>query len=621
MASVQRGLLSRDDVAHWDGVTRTTSRVDATGGTVTGLNFGDSVDVLQVFGDGTSRSEATINTAIGRLGGAAATFKFATGTWTIAANLTIPESITCYIPAGTVFSVDSGKTLTFSGLVITEDPSAWFSGSGTVTVSNEGSHFGVFHRTAAEKTASKTPTNFSYPQGFVLRYGKNTTSGTTDLTTAIQAAIDVMEAEGAGDVILDNHVMAVSDTLTINGPIWLRGAGASYEEIFTASPTFDGSVIKLITGSFDSASKAIIEFDYTGSGGEARLHAGASNMMVFGNRGSASNPTAGAAKDFNAFGIGFHNKGGRYVTLDHCHGVWCAEDGFKSISDGGTPPNNMRIIGGSYVSNADDGIDMAGGDSFITDVQCGFNGGDGITCGSIHLTSVRCWDNFSQGLRITTSDCNVTGGTFYDNEAAGILVSGTLERINICGATCQDNGKDTGLTNQERAGIYVSGNSSGSISGVVSGNKDENGTTGQKYGVRVTNTSSTMVVAGVTGEDNGIALVSDLGAGIFTANELRAGGIAVNTATPQTLNGAGAVSITHWATWITTTGTDALTLADGAEGQEKSIVMKSRIGDGTLTPDNLGNGSTITFDTVGDSAQLIFTNAAWYFMGGTATLA
>ena len=56
-------------------------------------------------------------------------------------------------------------------------------------------------------------------------------------------------------------------------------------------------------------------------------------------------------------------------------------------------------------------------------------------------------------------------------------------------------------------------------------------------------------------------------------------------------------------------------------GIYKFIVMKTDANDGTLTPDNLGNGTTITFDDVGDSAHLLFTNGSWHFMGGTATLA
>lgn len=98
-------------------------------------------------------------------------------------------------------------------------------------------------------------------------------------------------------------------------------------------------------------------------------------------------------------------------------------------------------------------------------------------------------------------------------------------------------------------------------------------------------------------------------------------GIEVLDGTPQTLTGAGAVNITTAITWVVTTGADALTLADGAEGQRKLIVMKTDGGAGTLTPTNLANGTTITFDDVGDCAELTFTNAAWHMHGGTATLA
>lgn len=91
--------------------------------------------------------------------------------------------------------------------------------------------------------------------------------------------------------------------------------------------------------------------------------------------------------------------------------------------------------------------------------------------------------------------------------------------------------------------------------------------------------------------------------------------------TPQTLTGAGAVNVTTSITWLVTNAANALTLADGAEGQVKYIIMKTDGGDGTLTPSHFGNGSTITFNDAGDSANLLFTNGNWYFMGGTATVA
>ena len=85
--------------------------------------------------------------------------------------------------------------------------------------------------------------------------------------------------------------------------------------------------------------------------------------------------------------------------------------------------------------------------------------------------------------------------------------------------------------------------------------------------------------------------------------------------------GAGAVALTSAICEIATDSADALTLADGSEGQHLYLVMITDSGDGTLTPTNLAGGTTITFDDVGDTAHLLFTNAAWYMIGGTATLA
>lgn len=100
-----------------------------------------------------------------------------------------------------------------------------------------------------------------------------------------------------------------------------------------------------------------------------------------------------------------------------------------------------------------------------------------------------------------------------------------------------------------------------------------------------------------------------------------ASGVKVFGDAPDTRTGAGAISLTTTKTLIVTTGANALTLADGVEGQVKFLVMKTDGGDGTLTPANLYNGTTITFNDVGDSAHLVFIDGQWVFMGGTATLA
>ena len=67
-------------------------------------------------------------------------------------------------------------------------------------------------------------------------------------------------------------------------------------------------------------------------------------------------------------------------------------------------------------------------------------------------------------------------------------------------------------------------------------------------------------------------------------------------------------SITHL---NTTGGSHAGGLADGTNGQIKIITMIADGGDSVITPTNLANGSTITFNDVGDTAMLIFTNTNW----------
>ena len=92
----------------------------------------------------------------------------------------------------------------------------------------------------------------------------------------------------------------------------------------------------------------------------------------------------------------------------------------------------------------------------------------------------------------------------------------------------------------------------------------------------------------------------------------------------QSLSGAGAVDLTNLITELTTTGADALTLADGTtSGQIQIINMIVDCGDGTLTPTTFANGTTITFDAVGESATLVWNSTVGWIATSTvgATIA
>lgn len=130
--TIIKGKALRNDHRLYDGVEKTASRRDSTGGTLTGLKVGYEVDVLSVYGKGTEYTVDTITNAVNAIGSANVTLTFNPGTWTIDSDLTIASNFVCRIPAGCVFNVSSGKTLTFSGPVI-QDHGTWTSGSGTVT--------------------------------------------------------------------------------------------------------------------------------------------------------------------------------------------------------------------------------------------------------------------------------------------------------------------------------------------------------------------------------------------------------------------------------------------------------------------------------------------------------
>jgi len=94
----------------------------------------------------------------------------------------------------------------------------------------------------------------------------------------------------------------------------------------------------------------------------------------------------------------------------------------------------------------------------------------------------------------------------------------------------------------------------------------------------------------------------------------------------QTLSGAGAVNVTTLTTAFTSTATgDALTLANGTNGQIKIVVYVAEAagGDtGILTPTNRIGYASVTLNAVGDSVILQYLSTGWAILavnGATIT--
>lgn len=129
-------------------------------------------------------------------------------------------------------------------------------------------------------------------------------------------------------------------------------------------------------------------------------------------------------------------------------------------------------------------------------------------------------------------------------------------------------------------------------------------------GMAITTTSS--------GTDEALTMDAK-GAGSMTLNGTATGAVKIGHgfggASNQALSGAGAVNLTTLVTEVTSTGANALTLANGFAGQIKVITMIVDGGDATLTPTTKTGFSTIVFNDIGDGVTLAYTSVGWIVVG------
>ena len=87
----------------------------------------------------------------------------------------------------------------------------------------------------------------------------------------------------------------------------------------------------------------------------------------------------------------------------------------------------------------------------------------------------------------------------------------------------------------------------------------------------------------------------------------------------EDLAAAGAASLTLTSSFFTTAAAETATLAAGVEGQVKVFAMVADGGDMVITIANAGwkasGTGTVTFDTIGDAATMMYINSKWFCIG------
>ena len=179
-----KGQVQREDLALFDGKTLVAQRPNSSGGTQTGNRMGDAVDVKIIHG-GTANA-TSFQAALDSMGSTNGALIFTPETWTIAANVTVPANVTMIVPAGCVFSINSGITVTNNGILIRYHKT-YTSGSGT------------FAQNGLDNLQTVDQTDiFGLDTGSTNAYAITTDASISSLTTGVTVRFEASSTNTSG---------------------------------------------------------------------------------------------------------------------------------------------------------------------------------------------------------------------------------------------------------------------------------------------------------------------------------------------------------------------------------------------------------------------------------------
>jgi len=331
--------------------------------------------------------------------------------------------------------------------------------------------------------------------------------GVTDDTAAIQAAIDSVYLSNGGIVKFPTGRYIVSATIEVPQRVTLVGESFGYVNPYLNNfADAKGTILFLKAGSncnvvlfrcrlvnvFGTLTEQQLNTVNVG----ATHFGGIKDITVWGNRSATANPPT--TTDTNTLGVGIYIQGCRQIFIEDVVVAYCAEQGIYAGSyDYGTgdiPSNNLSLSKVISNFNAGSGFEIYGGDSLLTNLTGGYNGGNGISTNMSGVFSNSVfWNNLTRGVFLggytDRSDAAVTGIHSYDNSSDGFLLSGAYAPA-LTGCVARGNGLNATLPSQDRCNFSVQSNcEKWNLSGCTSFGIDYLGNQSTRYGFFINNTT------------------------------------------------------------------------------------------------------------------------------------
>ncbi len=264
----------------------------------------------------------------------------------------------------------------------------------------------LYPRTDGETSASVTPTNYQYEPGNVLRYGTNTTPGTTDMTTAIQAAID-STADGNGRAYIPGAgPYLVSSSLNLKNETYLYGDGREVTVIKPAAG-LTAPVITFSATNLDYQGITLTDFQINGDKAVA-TSTNIDGIYLDNSTGSSGNKARHILKNLTVRACA--NDGmylGAYMRSSVVHDcVVYNNDGY-----------NMRLA--VFSDNQIHHMDLG---------QAGVDGIYATGCGMLHLDHIKSWYSTQHGFYFASSSIIASGLESQESGERGFFLDNINDR-------------------------------------------------------------------------------------------------------------------------------------------------------------------------------------------------